>query len=81
MLSSNRTVTVDNLRAQFARFGAIADARVEALKKGRSRGHGFVTFSSVDVASKAQVRATNLQNLFLNIFFFPPLTLHFGLCL
>ena len=44
----------DTLRQAFERFGTVDDAKIiQDRETGRSRGFGFVTFSSDDGAQKA----------------------------
>lgn len=46
--------TDDGLRQAFSRFGEISEAKViKDRETGRSRGFGFVTFSSDDAANSA----------------------------
>ena len=41
------SVTTDQLRDEFGKFGSVTDAKVmEDRDTGRSRGFGFVTFST-----------------------------------
>ncbi|XP_052028581.1 polyadenylate-binding protein 4-like isoform X2 [Apodemus sylvaticus] len=46
------TIDDDRLRKEFSRFGSITSAKV-MLERGRSKGFGFVCFSSPEEASKA----------------------------
>lgn len=58
------------LRAAFERFGEITEAKVIADREtGRSRGFGFVTFTSADAATKAaeEMNGTELDGRALNV--------------
>jgi len=53
------STTDDELREAFAKFGAVASARVVTDREtGRSRGFGFVEFED-DEAGKAALQAMN----------------------
>lgn len=47
------TIDDDRLRKEFAPFGTITSAKVVMLEDGRSKGFGFVCFSSPEEATKA----------------------------
>ena len=58
------------LRAAFERFGEITEAKVIADREtGRSRGFGFVTFTTADAATKAveAMNGTELDGRTLNV--------------
>ena len=46
-------VTDDEVREEFAPFGTITSARVMRDEKGKSKGFGFVCFSSHEEATRA----------------------------
>ncbi|CAD7702498.1 unnamed protein product [Ostreobium quekettii] len=51
----------DGLRQMFEKFGTITSARVMTDDAGKSRGFGFVCFSTVDEATKAQAEMNGEQ--------------------
>ncbi len=62
--------TDDGLRAAFAEFGDVTDAKVITDRdSGRSRGFGFVTFSSEDAAETAmnEMNGSTLDGRTLNV--------------
>lgn len=59
-----------SLRAAFERFGEITEAKVIADRDtGRSRGFGFVTFTTPDAAAKAveEMNGAELDGRALNV--------------
>ena len=60
------TIDDERLRQEFAPFGTITSAKV-MYEEGRSRGFGFVCFSSPEEATKAVTGKGFFKVLFLNL--------------
>jgi len=54
--------TLEDVKEYFAQFGQIVDASVQMTREGRSRGFGFVTFESEEVASLVLSKPHSIQH-------------------
>jgi polyadenylate-binding protein len=62
-------VTDDILRTEFDQYGTITSAKVMYSKEGKTRGFGFVCFSSQDEANKAiaEMQGKTIDDLKINV--------------